>query len=116
MHEVMGAQSAGFLFFAGGSGECSDLCAEDACELNRNVAESADSNDADARRRVDAVVSQRAVDGDSSAEQGSGLFAGQGIGDTHNEAGVGTHAICVSAIAMDASGFHRSAEIFEAAA
>ena len=51
------------------------------------------------------MVAQRAVDGDAAAEQGSCLFAGQSIGNAHDEAGVGADAVCVSAVAMDTGGF-----------
>ena len=80
------------------------------------MSEAADADDADAGRGIDAVVAQRAIDGDAAAEQGSGLFAGQGVGNAHDEAGVGADVVGISAVAMDAGGFQRRAEVFEAAA
>ena len=104
---------AGFFFFAGRGGEGGDFRAEDARELDGDVAEAADADDADAGGRIDAVVAQRIVDGDAAAEQRRGLFAGQRIGNGHDEAGVGANAVGIAAVAMNAGGFHRGAEILQ---
>ena len=45
--------------FAGRGGEGRDLGAEDARELDGEVSQSADADDAHARRRIDAVGAQR---------------------------------------------------------
>ena len=62
------------------------------------------------------MVAHWAVDRDTAAEQGRGLFAGKGIGNAHDEAGVGANAVGVSAVAMNAGGLHRGAQILKAAA
>ena len=111
----MCAESAGFFFFAGGGGEGGDLCAEDARELDGHVAEAADADDADARRGIDAVSAHGIVDGDAAAEQRRGLFAGQGVGNGNDKAGVGADAVGVAAVAMNAGAFSVGAEIFQAA-
>src|ERR1700739_224623 len=116
MHEVVCAQSASLFFFACRGGEGDDLCAEDASERKGVWSEAADSNDAHTRGGIDIVVAQGAIDGDAAAKQWSSLFAGEGVGNAHDEARVGAHTTGVSAIAVNAGGFHRSAEILKAAA
>ncbi len=113
--EVVCAESAGFVFLREGGGEGGDVGAEDAGELDGEVAEAADADDADAGGGVDAVDAHGVVDGDAAAEQGRSLFAGQGVGDGNDEAGVGADAISVAAVAMDASAFRRGAEVLLAA-
>src|ERR1700722_837502 len=105
MHEVVRAESTRFFFLASGGGERDNLRAEDAGELNGHVSEAADPDDAYARGRVEAMVAHWAIHGDATAEQRSSWFAGEGIGNLHYEAGVGAHAIGVSAIAMNAGRF-----------
>ena len=53
------------------------------------------------------MIAQRAVDGDAAAEQWSGLFTGQGVRDTHNEAGVGAYFSGVSVASMAGQRFSR---------
>ena len=113
--EVMRAEGAGFLFFGQSCGEGGNLGTEGAGELDGEVAETADADDADAGGRVDAIDAQGVVDGDAAAEQRRGLFAGQGVGDGNDEAGVGADAIGIAAVAMHAGAFRRGAEVLLAA-
>src|SRR5579859_5955651 len=59
VHETMRAQGAGLGLFCGGGGERRDLRAKDPGKLNGHVAQPADANYADARRRVNDVAAQR---------------------------------------------------------
>ena len=102
-------------FLAGGGGEGGDLSAEDAGELDGQVAQAADADDADARGGVDAVGAERVIDGDAAAEQGRGVFAVERVGNGNHEAGVGADAVGIAAVAMDAGAFRCRAEILHAA-
>ena len=113
--EVVGAEGAGFLFLGHGGGEGGHVRTEDAGELDGKVAEAADADDADAGGRIDAEGAHGVVDRDAAAEQRRGLFAGQGVGDGNDKAGVGANAVSVAAVAMDACAFRSGTEILLAA-
>ena len=71
----MCAQRLGFGFLVLGGGEGGNLCAKGVGELDAEVAESADADDADARRGAHAMVAKGAIDSDAGAEQGSDVLA-----------------------------------------
>src|ERR1700722_1107740 len=115
MDEVMGAESAGFLFFGEGRGEGGDMSSEYAGKLDGEVAEAANTDNADARGGIDAVNAHGIVDSDSAAEKRRGLFAGPGVVDGEKKAGVGGEALGVAAVTMNAGSFRGGAEVLLAA-
>ncbi len=76
--ESVRAEREGFGFLVLGRGEGGDLRAEGAGELDGEVAETADADDADARGGAGAVVAEWSVDGDASAEEWGGGDAVEG--------------------------------------
>ena len=57
---------------------------------------------------------ERVVDGDSTAKQGRGVFAAEGIWNGDNEAGVGANTLCVAAVAVDAGAFRGGTKVLHA--
>src|ERR1035438_851982 len=112
--EVVRAECASFLFFAARSGEGRDFRAEYASKLDGNVSQSADSNNADPRRRVDAMDAKRIVDRDAAAEQWRRLFAVKAVGNGNYEACNGTNAFGVTAVAMNTCSFGIGAKVLQA--
>ena len=113
--KVMRAQRAGLFFLGGGGGEGGDLRAEDAGELDGQMAQAADAHDAHARGGIDAMGAQRVIDGDAAAEQRSRLLALQRVGNGNDKAGVGAHAVGIAAVAVNAGSLGGRAEILHAA-
>ena len=81
--------------FAVGAAEDDDLAAHLGGELDGEVAEAADADDADAVGGADVVHFQRVEDGGAAAHEGGGEGAGDGVGDPEEvgfaEDGVGGH-------------------------
>ncbi len=101
----MRAEGAGFFFLIGRCGEGCNFSTKDACELNREMAEAPDADNANAGRGIDAVLAHRAVNGDAAAEQWCGRLAGQRVRNGNDEAGVCTDEVGVSAVTMNAGAF-----------
>lgn len=114
--EVVSAKFEGFLLFGNASGEGGDFSPEGAGKLEGHVSESADADNSYARRGIDAVIAQRVVNGDSAAEERSGIGAFKLFRDRNDEVCVGAHAVSIAAVAMDASGFCFGAEVLHATA
>src|ERR1035441_2455308 len=112
--KVVRAECASFLFLAGRGGEGRDFCAENAGKLDGNVSQSTDSNNADPRRRVNAMDAKRIVDRDAAAEQWRRLFAVKAIGNGNYEACIGTNAFGVTAVAMNTCSFGIGAKVLQA--
>src|SRR5579864_473650 len=115
MDEVIRAERARLLLFSGGGGESNDFGAENLCELDSDVAETADADDADAGGGIHSVVAQRAVDGDSAAEKGSGLFAWQQVRNSCDKARIGADMAGIASVTMDAGRFLVGTQVLEAA-
>ena len=65
---MLGAEGSGFLFLGNGRGKGCDMSSEYASELDGEMAEAADTYNADARGVIDAVNAHGIVDRDAAAE------------------------------------------------
>src|SRR6185437_8059756 len=114
--EGVGAEREGFGFLVLGGGEGGDLASKGSCELDGEVAEAADADDADARGRAGAVVAQRGVDGDAGAEERGGVDGVERVGDRDGEAAVDADGRGEASVAADAGGLGLGAEMLFAGA
>ena len=101
--EVVRAETVGFEFLMGRSGECDDVGAHGACELDREVAEPADADDADGIARAE-VTPQGGEDGVSGAQERRSGLGGECVGQGIGEAAVDVDVVGESAVAADAGG------------
>src|SRR6185437_11578224 len=110
------AEREGFGFLVLGGGEGDDLGAEGARELDGEMAEAADADDADARGGAGAVVAERSVDGDAGAEKWGGGDAVESVRDRDDEAAVNADGRGETTVAADAGGLRLGAEMLLAGA
>ncbi len=83
--EFRSAECHRFLLFVVGAAEDDDLAAHFAGELDGQVAETADADDADSLCGPRVVHLQRVEDGRAAALEGGGVFAGDGRGGLEEE-------------------------------
>lgn len=114
--EGVGAEREGFGFLILGGGEGDDFRTEGAGELDGEVSEAADADDADAGGGAGSAVAERGVDGDAGAEERGGVDAVEGIWDGDGEAAVDADGRGESTVAADAGGLGLGAEVFFAGA
>src|SRR6202035_391290 len=88
-----------------------DLCAEDARELQSQMAQAPDADDTDAGGRGDAVGAQRRVDGDAGAEQRRGVFAVECLGNGNDETCRYPYRVGEAAVAVHAGRLRLGAQI-----
>ncbi len=80
------------------------------------MTQATDPNDADPGGRVHAVIAERVVNGNTTAEQRRGALAFQICRDRHDEAGIDTNCVGVASVAVDACTLDFCTEVLEALA
>ncbi len=104
--EFVRSETERFGFLAIGAGEDDDATAHMVRELDGEVAETTNPDDANVVAGRGAKRREGVEDGRSSALQGSGVFAGNGVGDLVDERGFpdgvrGERALVVVGISID---------------
>lgn len=95
------AESENLVPLGGLAGDTDDLVgAESLCEEDTEVTQATDTDDTNSLSGTAAVVAERSVDGDTTAEHGSGKLRGKRLGDLDDETRVGTVVVGVSTVRL----------------
>lgn len=97
----VGAESKDLISLGSLTGDTDDLVSTKGLgEENTKVTQTTNTDDTDSLSRTAAVVAEGGVDGDTTAEHGSGDVGGKTLGDLDDEARVGTVVVGVSTVGL----------------